>query len=178
MSQTLVSKRYIDALVGAAEERDVLNQVEEEAQAILELIQESSDLQDFFKNPMIPSDQKQTFVQSLLTGKVSDVMLNFLVVICARQRERFLKEILEDFLRFLEDRRGVTTAQVRSASRLSSEQEGVLAHRLSAFSGKQVKLETQVDDSITAGFVATLGDQVFDGTLETQLHRLRRKLVG
>lgn len=178
MSQTAVSQRYIEALVGAAEERGVLDQVEEEAGAILDLIEESTDLSDFLTNPMLPSAHKEAFVRTLLAGKVSDVMLNFLLVICSRQRERVLKEILEDFQTFMDTQRGIVTAQVSSAVPLSSEQQTQLVARLSAYSGKQVRLETEVDENLKAGFIARLGDQVFDGTLETQLSRLRQRLAG
>lgn len=178
MSQTAVSQRYIEALVAAAEERGVLDRVEEEARAILELISESDDLRDFLANPMIPSAQKQAFMRSLLAGKVSDVMLNFLTVVCARQRERVLREILEDFGTFMDARRGIVTASVRSAVPLSSEQQEMLSARLSAYSGKQVRLEVEVDEGMKAGIVAKLGDQVFDGTLETQLNRLRQRLAA
>jgi len=178
LSQTAVSQRYSEALFGAAEERDMLDQVEEEAGAILDLMQESTELSDFLANPMIPSAQKQVFIRTLLTGKVSDVMLNFLLVVCSRQRERVLKEILEGFQTFMEAQRGIVTAQVRSAIALSSEQQTQLSARLSAYAGKQVRLETEVDEGLKAGFIARLGDQVFDGTLEMQLNRLRQRLVG
>ncbi len=178
MSQTAITIRYIEALIGAAEERNSLEEVEEEVQAVLDLLESSSELQEFFLNSMIPAIQKQSFVNSLLSGKLSELMLNFLMLLCEKRRERVLVEILEEFQAKMDERRGIVTAQVRSASRLTSEQEDQLVSRLSSFSGKQVRLESQIDDSITAGFVATLGDQVFDGTLETQLHRLRRKLVG
>ena len=70
-----------------------------------------------------------------------------------------------------------STGQVRSAKDLTQEQQERLVERLSAFSGKQVRLEVEVDEALKAGFVARLGDQVFDGTLEAQVHRLRRRLA-
>jgi len=57
-------------------------------------------------------------------------------------------------------------------------QEKQLADKLSVYSGKQVRLETTVDAGLKAGFIARLGDQVFDGTLATQLNRLRQQLVA
>ena len=93
------------------------------------------------------------------------------------RRERALEGIIQSFLNLLDDRQGIARAQVRSAAVLTPEQQAQLAERLSAYSGKQVQLEVEVDEGLKAGFVAQLGDQVFDGTLEAQLHRLRRRLV-
>ena len=57
-------------------------------------------------------------------------------------------------------------------------QRAQLIDKLSSYSGKQVSLEEEIDPEIKAGFVAHLGDQVFDGTLEAQLSRIRRQLAG
>jgi F-type H+-transporting ATPase subunit delta len=162
----------------AAEERGVLDGVQEDAQALHRLIRESEDLQGFLADPLIHPEQKQAAFRALFSGKVTDLTLSFLLLLGEKRRERLLESILEGFLDLLDERRGIATAQVRSASVLTSEQEERLAQRLSAFSGKQVRLEVEVDDGLRAGFVARMGDQVFDGTVEAQLNRLRRRLAA
>ncbi|MDE2721923.1 MAG: ATP synthase F1 subunit delta, partial [Gemmatimonadota bacterium] len=111
-------------------------------------------------------------------GKIEDITLRFLLLLCDNRRERILPELLSDFLSVLEDRRGQATAQVTVAAPLSSEQETQLIAKLSTYSGKQVRLETTIDEQLKAGFVVRLGDRVFDGTLATQLNRLRQRLVS
>jgi len=178
VSQSAVSVRYTEALIEAAEEVGALEQVEDDFQALLELVRASGDLRAFVADPMMRSEQKRTVLNNLLSGKVQDVTLRFLLLLCDNHRERILPELLADFLTVLEDRRGVATAQVTVASPLSSEQETQLVAKLSAHSGKKVRLETTVDESLKAGFIARIGDQVFDGTLATQLNRLRHRLAA
>lgn len=178
MKGTGVSARYATALMKAAEERGVLDGIQEDAQALLGLVRGSEDLKGFLGDILIHPEQKQSALRALFSGKVRDLALSFLVLLCDKRREGLLEDILEGFLDLLDERRGVETAQVRSASALTPEQEGRLAQRLSAFSGKQVRLEVEVDDGLRAGFVARMGDQVFDGTVEAQLNRLRRRLAA
>ncbi len=178
MKGTGVTARYATALMEAAEERGVLDGVQEDAQALHGLIRESEDLQGFLADPLSHPEQKQAAFRALFSGKVTDLTLSFLLLLGEKRRERLLESILEGFLDLLDERRGIATAQVRSASVLTSEQEERLAQRLSAFSGKQVRLEVEVDDGLRAGFVARMGDQVFDGTVEAQLNRLRRRLAA
>ena len=178
MSQSAVSVRYTEALADAGQERGVLDDVESDVQALLNLLRESRDLADFVADPMIRSEQKRTVLNNLLSGKVQDVTLEFLLLLCDNHRERHTDELLADFLTVLEDRRGMATAQVTVAAPLSSEQETQLVAKLSAHSGKQVRLEMTVDERLKAGFIARIGDQVFDGTLATQLNRLRHRLVA
>jgi F-type H+-transporting ATPase subunit delta len=44
-------------------------------------------------------------------------------------------------------------------------------------SGKQVLVSTRVDPAIIGGAVARIGSTVYDGSVTTQLARMRQKLV-
>ena len=178
MNETPVSLRYANALIGAAEDKDILDQVRDDISGILDLIQESKDLCDFLADPLIHPAQKVAAFKTLFSGKVDDLTLGFLVLLCEKRREKTLEGISRGFLALLDERRGVVTAEVRSAQRLSEEQQARLSERLSAYSGKEVRLEIEVDEGLKAGFVARLGDQVFDGSLDSQLSRLRQGLAA
>lgn len=178
MSRIGVSTRYTQALVSAAEERGELDPVRQDVQGLLELVRESEELRAFVADPLVHSEQKSSVFRALLSGKVHDLTLDFLVLLCEKRRERILEGILEDFLEFMDERQGVATARVRSACVLTDEQQERLAKRLSEHSGKQVRLEVEVDEGLRAGVVARLGDTVYDGTLDAQLNRLRHRLVA
>ena len=178
MSQSAVSVRYTEALIDAAQDRGVLDDVVGDVQALKGLLRESNDLSTFVADPMMHSGRKRTVLNSLLAGKVQDITLNFLLLLCDNHRERILEELLADFLTAIEARSGIVTAYVTVAHALSSDQEKNLIEKLSIYSGKQVRLETTIDEGLKAGFIARLGDQVFDGTLATQLNRLRHRLAA
>ena len=178
MNETPVSLRYARALVQAAEEQGVLDRVREDLLGLLDLIRESEDLRAFLVDPLIHPEQKRKAFQTLFSGQVGDLTLSFLLLLCGKRRERGLEGMIRGFLGLLDERRGVVTARVRSARDLTQAQQARLVARLSAYSGKQVRLEVEVDGTLGAGFVARLGDQVFDGTLGTQLDRLRRRLAA
>jgi len=178
VSQSAVAARYIEALIDAAEERGALDKVTDDVQALSNLLSESKELSTFVADPMMLSERKRTVLNGLLAGKVHEVTLNFLLLLCDKHRVRMLEELLANFLTVLEERRGVVTAYVTVAESLSSEQEKQLGDKLSAYSGKEVRLETTIDKSLKAGFIARLGDQVFDGTLATQLNRLKQRLAA
>lgn len=178
MSQSAVSIRYTSALIDAAQESGVLDRVEADVQALSDLLRASEDLRGFVADPMVQSAQKRAVLNNLLAGKIEDITLRFLLLLCDNRRERVLPELLSDFLSVLEDQRGQATAQVTVAAPLSTEQETQLIAKLSTYSGKQVRLETTIDEQLKAGFVVRLGDRVFDGTLATQLNRLRQRLVS
>ena len=178
MNETPVAIRYARALIQAAEERDALDRVREDLEGLLNLIRESEDLRAFLSDPLIVPEQKRTAVRRLFSGRIGDLTLNFLLLLCDKRRERGLDGIIRAFLMLLDEQRGLITAYVRSAQDLSQDQRSKLAQRLAAYSGKQVRLDVEIDEGLKAGFVTRMGDHVFDATLEAQLNRMRQRLVS
>ena len=171
-----VALRYAEALTDAAEERNLLDEVLSDVEALADLLAESEDLRAFVEDPLVLPEQKRGAMSSLFAGKVNEVTLNFLLLLCEKRRERILGEMLDDFVAIVDERRGIVTAEVRSAAALTEAQKDRLTSKLSSFSGRQVRLETEVDPSLKAGFIARIGDQVFDGTLNSMLNRLHQEL--
>ena len=118
MSQSTVSVRYIEALIDAAKERQVLDRVADDVQALLELFRTSQELSTFVADPMMRSERKRTVLNSLLAGKIQEITLNFVLLLCDKHREYIIEELLADFLSALEERRGIQTAYVTVASAL------------------------------------------------------------
>lgn len=176
MSRGGVSERYVEALFSAANERGVLDEVQSDVEGLIDLLTSSEDLTAYVTDPFILPEQKREAFTSLFQGKVQDLTLNFLLLLCEKRRERLLAEMLADYLTLIDERRGVATAEVTSATELSDGQLESLRARLSAYSGKDVRVVASVDSSLGAGFIARLGDQVFDGTLESMVSRLHHAL--
>ena len=176
MSATGVSQRYTEALASAAEDRGVLDEVQSDVEGLIELLEASEDLVSYVEDLFILPRQKCEAFTRLFEGKVQDLTLNFLLLLCEKRRERLLREMLQDFLALMADRRGIATAEVTAATELSDEQLSQLRAKLSAYSGKDVRVVMSVDPNLKAGFIARLGDQVFDGTLESMVNRLHHAL--
>ena len=94
-----------------------------------------------------------------------------------KKRERSTEDILLAFTQLVDEQAGRLVADVTSAIELTSKQQDALVEKLSGYSGKQVRLSMRVDSSIKGGFIAKLGDTVFDGSVATQLQRLKRQLA-
>jgi F-type H+-transporting ATPase subunit delta len=86
--------------------------------------------------------------------------------------------MLSEFAGLAEERTGTVSARVRSAVPLDQAQADRLRQRLGAFTGRQVRLEIEVDPAVGSGAVVQVGDTIIDGTVATRLERLRRRLVG
>jgi len=77
--------------------------------------------------------------------------------------------------------RGVTHAEVTSATALSDENLAALKDQLrGASGGREVDLDAKIDPSIIGGLIVRLGSRMVDGSLRTKLNaiRLAMKEVG
>ena len=178
MNAPEVVRRYAATLLDAAEETGVLDTVRADVQGVLETISNSQELDEFLNNPLISPEVQDRTLVAIFDGKVQVLTRNFLSLIAQRSRASFLVSVLSAFTEMVEEREGILSAEVVSAVELSDEQQGRLAERLAAYTGMQVRLHARVDSTLRGGLVARVGDTVFDGSLNTHLERLRRRLVG
>ena len=91
--------------------------------------------------------------------------LNLIPDLAAAFRERLLSH------------QSIVRAEVTSAAPLSPEKTKALEDRLSKVTGKKVEISVSVDPGLLGGVVARIGSTVYDGSVKTQLSRMRQELV-
>jgi len=176
--ETAVSQRYARALLEAAESQGALDRVSRDVAGVIDLIDASEDLKRLLESPMVHPRSKRDALTALFSDKIAPLTLNFLLLLVDRRRERVTEGILRQFVVYMEEREGVVTAEVRASQPLSQGQQEAMIQRLSSYLNRRVRLRIEVSPQIRAGFVARVGDVVFDGTVETQLRQLRARLAG
>jgi F-type H+-transporting ATPase subunit delta len=84
-----------------------------------------------------------------------------------------LDAVLIRFLELYRQLRGITLAQVTSATALSDEQQEQLNTKVRAIAGtKDVEFDLKVDPALIGGFVVSMGSRVIDASLSGQVRRL------
>lgn len=76
----------------------------------------------------------------------------------------------------LNQRAGVVKARFTSATEVSAAQIKDIAEQLSKSVGKQVEMESHRDHHLIGGAIIQVGDVVYDGSVRTQLARLRQSV--
>ena len=141
-------------------------------------LDQSAELTEALGNRLLSPQVLRNVLEGIFGGKVQQLTLNFLLLLADRRRAGLLAEILNDYLELADERAGLVMAQVRTAVALTPEQERQLHERLEAYTGRRVRLQTQIDANLKGGMVARVGDTVFDGSLAAHLQRLHRRLTG
>jgi F-type H+-transporting ATPase subunit delta len=177
-----VSGRYASALFSLAQDDRQAEPVAEALSRFDALIAESPDLERLVRSPVFSAaDQLKALDAVLGQAEIGGVAANFIRLVATKRRLFFIREMIADYRKLYEASRGVTRAQVTSASPLSDANVAALKESLRASSGgREVALDTKVDPSIIGGLIVKLGSRMVDGSLKTKLNaiRLAMKEVG
>lgn len=179
MSVQTVARRYASALADVVIKNNESQEVQKELSAWVEMIDSSETLADVLRNPTIAYKQKSNLLESLISKtKGGKTTANFLRVLLRNQRISNLKDITERFAHELDVRSGFVAAQITTARQVSQEEQAALQAKLTAMTGKKVRLDFKTDDALIGGVVTRIGDTVFDGSVRSQLNELKEQLVG
>lgn len=120
----------------------------------------------------------QADATTLLAPEGADALFgNFLGLLFENRRLSLLPEITGQFdeLRFEAER--VVKAKVTSAVELPASELATIKAALAKRFGREVEVETAVDQSLIGGAVIDAGDVVIDGSLKGKLGRLQAALA-
>jgi F-type H+-transporting ATPase subunit delta len=171
------ARRYAEAVFDIALEQESLAQWGADLHGIAGFVSEP-DVAAVLGNGRVPRDQKLVLLAAGLERELSPQAWNLVRLLEDRGRLALAPEILEVFQEKLDEHRGIAKANVTTAVPLSEDEERAIAARLSQITGKQVEVQTNIDESILGGVVARVGDQLIDGSTRTRLLELKRSLAG
>lgn len=174
-----VARRYAVALADVVTARGEAQAVQEELLAWEEMARENALLQEVFRNPTIPLDQKRRVVNALIerTGS-SSTTANFIKVLLQNHRLADLIEINRAFAQELDRRAGIVSAEVTTARPLPSDAQESLRARLGELTGSKVRLQFAVDEEIIGGAVTRIGSTIYDGSVRGQLQQIKQRMIG
>lgn len=172
----LVSKTYSEALFEVALEEDKIDLFLDEINFVADSLKEFPEFQELIKSPTITKGEKKDIVKEVYGGKLSQEMLNFLMIIIDKSRAGFIEGMRDVFVDKVNDHKGIVEAVAITAVPLSDEDKNKLVAKLEQVTGKTVKLSNEIDKSILGGVMVKIGDKVIDGTLKGKLDNIKDEL--
>ena len=179
MSIQTIARRYSSALADVVIDRGEAKEVQQELQQWSDLILSNANLQEVFRNPTIPLDQKRALLSQLIErSKPRPTTANFLKVLLQNQRLTDLPEINRKFADTLDERAGMVAATVTTARPVPDEVQGRLSEKLASVTQKKVRLNFEQDPELIGGLVTRIGSTVYDGSVRSQLQQIKERMAG
>jgi F-type H+-transporting ATPase subunit delta len=173
-----IARRYAGALFELAEEEGDFERIGGQLHGVLALIASHGELRSVFENPAVRPSAKMGIFDALEPSLSLDKLAsNFLRLLIRKGRIHYLEAIAASYDKMSRERRGVVIAEVTTARTLGPERAAEIRRRLAEAAGKEIELQTAENPALLGGFVARIGGTVYDGSVENQLQRLRKRLV-
>lgn len=174
-----VAGRYAAALFDLASEQKALPQIEADLSRFQGLLDESADLRQMVRSPVISSDDQGKAIAALaVKAGIGPVTTNFLQLIARNRRLFAVEDMVKGFRALAAKARGEVTAEVTSAVALTDAQVASLKETLKASAGKDVALRQRVEPGILGGLVVKMGSKMIDSSLRTKLTNMKVALKG
>ena len=180
-----IARPYAKAVFEVAQENAAVAELSASLNAAAALFEDGR-IADFLTRPSLDNEQRLSFLQGLFAKVIGDGSVfaggnkhgdNFLKLLLEYRRVAVLPEIAVHFEALKAQVENSVDAVITSASKLSSEQVNEMAAALKARLGRDVRVETQIDENLIGGAVIRAGDVVIDGSLRARLEGLATALI-
>ena len=174
-----VAKSYAKALFELARERNQIDAIGKELETVAEEIAQQPQLLAFLSRPWVAAAAKRGAAGEMANRLgVSPLTRDFLALVAARNRADHLSAIAGAFRALDDGTKGRVRVKLRTAIALTDAERETLRGRLARMlQARELVIDESVDPELLGGFVAEVGSKILDGSLDTQLDRLREQLA-
>ncbi len=169
------AKRYAQAVFELAREKGALDAWESDLARLTELVSDR-EARDFFASPSVPAARKLAVLDEALAGGSPETR-NLVRLLVERNRIEDIPQIYALYQEAVRAERGIVFADVTTAEPMDERETALVREQLAKLVGRDVELRPRVDPAIIGGIVAQVGDQLIDGSVVSQLRRLRTRLA-
>jgi F-type H+-transporting ATPase subunit delta len=170
--------RYARALLDVVIQEANPEQVEEQLIAFADLLKAHPDLQRALTNPAVPVAGKHGIVEGLTQRlQMAPPAAKLLLLMADRDDVALVPDLVAVYRERLLEHLGIVRAEVTTAEPLTPERAAQVQQQLATLTGRKVTMTTKVDPALIGGAVARVGSTVYDGSIATQLERIRERLT-
>jgi F-type H+-transporting ATPase subunit delta len=173
-----LKETYAQTLFALAGENQTTDAVKEDLEIISDIIKHEKEFIEFLRSPYFSSRCKEQFVEKTLSGRISELTMNFLMVLIRHNRSSLLPEIIASFGQLWDAHRGYYPIKVTVSHPLGTDEVKELTAGIEAAIGGTARLELAVNPAIIGGTIIRCSDKVIDNTVRSRLQHAVKTIIG
>lgn len=179
MKDDIVAKRYARALYDLGKEEGLNDKFLGDLDALVSLLEANEEFRSIMESPLYDITLKKRILKDVMAKiNLTKYLDNFLNILLDKDRFVYLGSILDSYRQIIDEASGRVRASVTSASALEKDQLDRLVGTLSKIVKKEVDLDVTIDPALIGGVIAEVEGMVYDGSVKTQISRLKQSLKG
>ena len=173
-----VKNSYSQALFELASEENSTIDIENRVFSILELINKSSDFNEFIKDPTNKIEDQLKVIETISNQfKFSELLKKFLSFVVSKRRFFYIEKILKDFVSICSNSRGEIQAELFAAKILYENEINKIKNELESNFGSNIKLNYKNDPSLIGGLIIKVGSTMIDTSIKNKLQQIEKKMI-
>lgn len=169
---------YATAVLSGVRGERHLGEVEDELFRFMRTVRGNDGLNAVLTTAEVPARVRRAVVHDLLAPRATAASVRLAVYAAGIGRPRDYPLLLEGLVQRVANEANRQVADVRSAVEMTEAQRSRLAAALTRFAGYEVDVRVSTEPGLLGGFVASVGDMVFDASLRRRLERARGLLFA
>ena len=178
MRDETVARNYAHTLFELADRHDGVERYQEGIEVVARLLHENPTFALFLQTPRIPLNEKKKVVREAFDATLPRPLLNFLLVVLDKRRQRLLRPIAREYHDLVDRHLNRVHAEVTVARALDQPALRAVTERLTALLGRIAIPHVRVHPEILGGIVVRTGDTIYDGSVRRQLDGIRKQLLS
>lgn len=175
---TLIAKRYAESLLQfGKEEKMSYEGISKDLNNVKTILSASKELFDTLTNPLISNSDKEFVTEKVFAQDVNVLIKNFLKLLVEKDRFNLIYDIINIYGSLLDDINGIARIEVISAVELNDMEQGDIQAKLASKLKKQIVIKYNIDESIIAGLVVKMGDDIIDMSVARKLEEYKMALT-
>ncbi|SDI93412.1 F0F1 ATP synthase subunit delta [Aliiruegeria lutimaris] len=172
-----IAGRYALAVFELAKDEGKLAALEADTDALSAAVDASEDLRAMVGSPIYSRDQQLAAITAVAEAMGLDgTTKNTLALMASKRRLFVLPQLLAALRAMIAEEKGEVTAEVTSATALNEAQASAVAEMLKSRFGKDIKLNSTVDESLIGGLIVKVGSKMIDTSVRAKLASLQNAM--
>lgn len=169
----------VDALMETAGKEDKLKKVTSDIISFFKIISASDELKNILSSSAYSANERKQLVKDIAERYgFEEITKNFISLVSELEKFRVLLNSQEPIIRKLRKVSGRVRAEITTAESLSDSDLKRIEEALIRLTGSEIETVFNVDPGILGGIITKIEDKVYDGSLKTQLERIRVALTA
>ncbi len=149
-----------------------------ELEDILELARANPQFGEFLSSMILSAKERKSSLAKILKGRVSDLTYHFFQILNEKGRLSHLPSIVAALEQMVQHAYGRVEVDVYTAAPIDQQETAAIRSRLQSMLGKEPVIHAYTDPAMIGGIRLQIGDQLIDGSVQTQLRRLRDNIAS
>lgn len=176
MPNPRLAGRYAKSLVDLAQEKGQLEGVFQDMQYLQAVCKASKDFTNVLRSPIIKGDKKESILNAVIKGNISEISAAFIKLLIVKGRERDLPEIADAFVEQYYALKNIQKVKLTTAVPVSDGLKKSIADKIVADNKlANVEMETLVDESLIGGFTIEFNNNLLDASIKRDLHDIKKQ---